>query len=97
MYIISVKRIKDSHTVVVPEWEYFQYDELGSPCFGASLYLASIYITLEEAEKAFEVVKDRISSLNNINEYDLSTLGIREVRAVFKTAKKLTLDNTGAL
>lgn len=90
MYVISVKRTKDPCTVVtVPEWEYFQYDSLsGYPCFGVSLSLARKYVTVDEAEKAFQRIKGDILDFSS-DEYDMSTLGIREVKYVFKTEKLL--------
>lgn len=94
MYVISVKRFKDSHTVVVdPEWEYLQYDtSLHHMCFGGSLRLARIYITAEDAEKDFQSALYDHYLLDSITSvmYDISTLGIREVKTVFKAKKALS-------
>lgn len=94
MYVISVKRFKDSHTIVIsPEWEYLQYDtSINHFCFGGSLRLAKVYVTVEEAEKDFRSILDDCCLLYSITDemYDLSTLCIWKVRTVFQTEKALT-------
>lgn len=94
MYVISVKQRIDSNTVSIPDWEYIQYDNLTSYlCFGVSLRLARLYSTVEEAEEDFQSALYEGGLLNTLDDeiYDLSTLGIREVHTIFKTAKMLPL------
>lgn len=90
MYVISIKRTKDPCTDSdMSEWEYFQYDcSSRYPFFGSTLSYARKYITVEEAEKAFRENKGNMLGFN-AKEYDMSTLGIREVKYVFKTEKLL--------
>lgn len=92
MYVISVKKVRNFNRepLPIPEWRYAQYDDYagsfstGYPIFSGMEH-ASRYKTVDEAKEWYQKNKDFLSRY--FDEYDVSTLAIREV--AFNTIEKL--------
>lgn len=98
VFVISVKRVRNCWgDKCEPYWEYTSYDNYagamssGYPCFDR-LNHAITYDSMKDAEEKFKKWWRTFRSANsNIAErYDLSTLGVREMR--LSTLQEKALD-----
>lgn len=89
MYVISMKRIKNSNGKPCDEWVYAGVDE-GSryPCWGYSILSCKRFHSIKEAKEWFEKYKSFLfGTYYHDYEFDKSTLGIRAV--VYKKVASL--------